>query len=334
MLNPSMFNRLKVILLSSVLVIAALPVHLVRAQAEPIRIVATVGMVGDIVQQIGGDRVKVTTLMGAGVDPHLYKATQRDVGLLFDAQMIFYGGLHLEGKMAELLEQLNEQKPTIAVSEAVPAEELLVFEAQPEYSDPHIWFDVSMWSVAAERAAEALIAFDSDSKTDYEKRAGEYLEKLTALDEYTTAAFETIPENQRVMITSHDAFRYMGKRYGLEVTAIQGISTEAEAGAQDIQRLVDLIVTRKIPALFVESSVSPRLIQAVQAAVQDKGQTVVIGGELFSDAMGDAGTLEGTYIGMILHNDLIITRALGGTPPELPDVLSDYQPLLDAINPA
>ncbi|MFN8421202.1 MAG: zinc ABC transporter substrate-binding protein [Anaerolineae bacterium] len=303
-----------------------------EAQAQgKINVVTTVGMITDIARVVGGDRVSVIGLMGPGVDPHLYRAAAGDVKTLGDADIIFYGGLHLEGKMADVFERVSKRIPTYPVGEGVPVDQRLTDPNYPQFADPHIWFDVSFWSLAVGRIQDGLSALDPDHAAEYQQRASDYQAKLRTLDEYVKTAIQTIPESQRVMITSHDAFRYFGRRYGIEVLALQGISTEAEASVEDVRHLTGIVVQRKIPAMFIESSVPQRTIEAVQAAVRDEGWDVKIGGELFSDAMGDAGTLEGTYIGMILHNVNTITTALGGNMPPLPDDLADYQAVVKGV---
>lgn len=296
-----------------------------------INVVTTVGMITDIARIVGGDRVSVTGLMGPGVDPHLYRAAAGDVKTLGEADIIFYGGLHLEGKMADVFERVSKRIPTYPVGEGVPVDQRLTDPNYPQFADPHIWFDVSFWSLAVGRIQQGLSALDPEHATEYQQRATAYQAKLRVLDEYVKTAIQTIPESQRVMITSHDAFRYFGRRYGIEVLALQGISTEAEASVEDVRHLTSVVVQRKIPAMFIETSVPQRTIEAVQAAVKDEGWDVQIGGQLFSDAMGDTGTLEGTYIGMILHNVNTITTALGGNMPPLPDDLADYQSLVSGV---
>lgn len=287
-----------------------------RAQPDfsgrEISIVATTGMVGDIVKNVGGNRVEVTTLMGPGVDPHLYKASEGDVARLDNADIVFYSGLHLEAKLAEVFEKMGDHITTVAVAEQIPTDRLIVVGEGAAAYDPHVWFDVELWAMATEEVRDTLMEIDPDHAADYEARAAAYLDQLAELDAYVIAQAETVPEQQRVIITAHDAFGYFAKAYGFEVLGLQGISTAAEAGAGDVQDLADLIVERQIPALFVETSISPRAIRALQEAVASRGFEVEIGGELFSDAMGDAGTPEGTYIGMVRHNIDTIVNALRG----------------------
>lgn len=281
----------------------------------PIRIVATVNFVTDLVQQVGGNRVRVEGLMGAGVDPHLYKASAGDVRKLQQAHLIFYSGLYLEGKMMELLERLPK---AIAVTDAIPRERLIQppggFEGQYTY-DPHVWFDVTLWKLTVGRVRDALSKVDPAGANSYRANAEAYSKRLEQLDAFIRQQIARVPVQQRVMITAHDAFEYFGRRYGLEVRGLQGVSTVAEAGTRDVQQLADFIVQRRIRAIFVESSVPRRAIDAVVAAVRAKGWNIVVGGELFSDAAGNPGTPEGTYVGMMEHNiRTIVNGLLGGTP--------------------
>ena len=275
-----------------------------------IEVVATTGMVGDIVKEVGGDRLNVTTLMGPGVDPHLYKASEGDVERLDRADIVFYSGLHLEAKLAEVFEKMGNSIVTVPVTDLIPRDELHVVGSGEATYDPHVWFDVSMWSDATESVRRTLVEVDPAHADDYNARAEAYQEKLTALDEYVRAEANTIPADKRVLITAHDAFGYFAAAYGFEVKGLQGVSTATEAGAGDVQSLADFIVEHEIPAVFVESSVSPRTVRALQEAVRSKGYDVQIGGSLFSDAMGDPGTFEGTYLGMVRHNIDTIAKAL------------------------
>ena len=277
-----------------------------------LNIVATTGMIADMATVIGGDNVKVKGLMGPGVDPHLYKASAGDVALLSKADVIFYNGLHLEGKMSEIFEQMNKRGiDTVAVTDGVDRKDLL---APPEFKgnyDPHIWFDVQLWMNTVGTVRNTLIEMDPDNAAEYNENADSYLAALSELDGYVMQRANSLPEDKRVLITAHDAFNYFGRGYGFEVKGLQGISTESEAGTADVQELATIVVDRRIPAIFVESSVPPRYIEAVQAAVKSKGFDVVVGGELFSDAMGNPGTPEGNYIGMVRHNINTIVNALG-----------------------
>ena len=276
-----------------------------------IEVVATTGMVADAVRRVGGDRVSVTALLGPGVDPHLYKASEGDLRGLESADAIFYNGLHLEAKMADVLAEIGERgRTTTAVAETVPTSRLRrVSETQ---YDPHVWFDVALWTHAVGEVRETLVELDPDHADGYRARADAYLAELDDLHAYVLEQAGRVPAEQRVLITAHDAFEYFGAAYGFEVRGLQGISTVAEAGTRDVADLADFIVERRIPVVFVESSVSPRAIEAVQAAVRSRGFIVEIGGSLFSDAMGDEGTPEGTYLGMVRHNvDTIVSGLLG-----------------------
>ncbi len=279
--------------------------------------VTTVAMIGDVTARIGGERVKVENLIGEGVDPHLYKPTSNDVKKLQAADIIFYNGLMLEGKMTDIFVKIARTgKPVHAVTDRILNEDGYVMSDEAEHYDPHVWMDVAGWSKASMDIADSLAKFDPEHAEGYKERAAAYTAELEKLDDYARKSLASIPEKQRVLVTAHDAFNYMARAYGLEVRGIQGISTESEAGLKDINALVDYIVARKIPAVFVESSVPRKSAEALVEGARAKGHVVKIGGELYSDAMGTAGTYEGTYIGMIDHNVTLITRALGGEAPE------------------
>lgn len=274
----------------------------------PINVVCTTGMVADLVRNVGSDKVKVTQIMGDGVDPHLYKASPGDVNLLNGADTIFYSGLHLEGKMADVFVRMARKKPTFAVTEYIPESRVL---DNPEGAfDPHLWFDVSLWRDAVGVVRDALKAYDPKHADEYQSRADAYQAELAKLHDYAKTQLATVPKAQRVLVTAHDAFRYFGRAYDVEVKGIQGISTESEAGVKEVNVLVDFLVEKKIKAVFVESSVSDKNVRALLEGCRAKGHTVVIGGELFSDAMGKDGTPEGTYTGMVRHNVDTIVKAL------------------------
>jgi manganese/zinc/iron transport system substrate-binding protein len=278
-----------------------------------INVVTTTGMIADITKNVGGDRVQVTALMGPGVDPHLYKASEGDVLRLQEADVIFYNGLHLEAQMGDVLERLNEFGiKTVAVTDQIDRS---LLQSPPEFQgnyDPHVWFDVTLWMKATEQVRNTLIEMDPASTSKYDANAEAYLAQLEELHQYVLNQANTIPAEQRIVITAHDAFNYFGRAYGFDVRGLQGISTEAQAGTADVQALADFIVEKQIPAIFVESSVPQRNVEAVQAAVQAQGFEVKIGGSLFSDAMGSEGTPEGTYVGMVRHNIDTIVSALTG----------------------
>ena len=280
---------------------------------EPINVVTTIGMIADIAENVGGEHVEVTALMGPGIDPHLYKASAGDVNRLQGADIIFYNGLHLEAAMGEVLERMSgADVTTVAVAEGIDPDKL---QAPPEFAgfhDPHVWFNVAFWMEATTAVQDALTELDPDNAADYAANAQAYLAELEELDAYVAEQAARVPEDKRVLITAHDAFNYFGDAYGFEVRGLQGISTASEASTSDVQELAAFIAERQIPAVFVESSVPPRTVEAVQAAVRAQGFDVQIGGELFSDAMGSPDTPEGTYNGMVRHNiDTIVGALLG-----------------------
>lgn len=281
-----------------------------------INIVATTGMVADIVRQVAGDRATVDNLMGEGVDPHLYKPTRGDVAKILDADMIFYSGLMLEGRMTDtFFKAARDGKPVYPITETIDESFLLEPKGFAGHWDPHVWMDVSAWSLCVGKIADALSEYDLDHTDGYAARAAAYQQKLESLHTYAQKVIGSIPESRRVLITAHDAFNYFGRAYNIDVRGIQGISTESEAGLDDINKLVDFIVERKIAAVFVESSVSDKNVRALLEGAKSRGHEITIGGELFSDAMGKPGTYTGTYIGMLDHNATTVARALGGDAP-------------------
>lgn len=276
-----------------------------------LNIVTTTTMITDLVKNVGGDKINIQGLMGSGVDPHLYKASEGDVSKLANADMIFYGGLHLEGKLVEVFEKMGHQNiKTIAVSDALDQNTLISSESFAGNYDPHIWFNVDYWIQITEYVAENLSKENPENKSFYEANAKLYIEKLTVLKEKLLSTIETLPQDKRILVTAHDAFNYFGKAFDFEVVGLQGLSTATEAGVQDVQKLATFIIEKQVKAIFVESSVPKRTIEALQAAVLSKGHDVAIGGTLYSDALGNAGTLEGTYIGMFEYNVNTIVNAL------------------------
>ena len=282
------------------------------ADAAPLKVVATTSMVADLVRQVGGERVKIDGLMGAGVDPHLYKASTQDVVRMQHADVIFYNGLLLEGKMGDLLTRMARSKKggVYAVTESIPEELLLSPKEFAGHHDPHVWLDVSLWARCVETVAEGLSAQDPEGAAYFKTRAEATRASLADLHAWALAKTAELPPERRILITSHDAFNYFGRAYGFDVVGLQGISTVTEAGLADMARMVDLIRNRGARAIFVESSVPPQAIQRIAA---DAG--VRVGGELFSDAMGTPGEIEhgydlGTYNGMIRHNLNTIVEAL------------------------
>lgn len=273
-----------------------------------IRVVCTTGMVADMVANVGGERVVIELLMGPDVDPHLFKASLEDVAKLRKADIICYSGLHLEGKMAEILDNLGKSKPTFAVADSLQAKQFL--KDDDKTLDPHLWFDVALWSQGAAGVAKVLADFDKAHADEYGQLATVYRKKLEALHEEVKKQIASIPPKQRVLVTSHDAFRYFGRAYGIEVKSVQGISTDAEPSVKDINDLVNFICRRSIKAVFVESSVPARSIRSVLEGCASRMHKVVEGGTLYSDALGKAGTPEATYEGMIRHNVETIVKAL------------------------
>jgi manganese/zinc/iron transport system substrate-binding protein len=277
-----------------------------------------------VAANVAGDCVAVETMMGPGTDPHLYKASAGDVKLLFAADVILYAGNNLEGQLGEVLGKLAERRPTSAVAEAAVPPDRLILPEGADYADPHVWMDVSQWALTAPVIARVLGELVPDCAAAMQARAAAYMDELAGLHEWVRTSVATIPGRQRILVTAHDAFAYYGRAYGIEVAGIQGISTESEAGIADIRQTVDVVVARAVPAVFIESTINPRTIQAVIDAAAGRGHAVALGPQLYSDAMGEAGTAAGTYIGMIHANTRAIVTALGGTPVALPDTLAAW----------
>ena len=275
-----------------------------------VQVVTTTGMIADTAAAIAGDRADVVALMGPGVDPHLYKASESDVRRLGEADLVLYNGLHLEGKMGEILEKMARARPVIAVAEAVPESSRRKPDDYEGQYDPHVWFDVALWSLTIDPIVDALSGVAPDHAVDFRSRGDALKAEYAELDAWVESRIAEVPAEQRVLVTAHDAFGYYGQRYGLEVAGIQGLSTAAEAGLADVDRVVDLVSSRELKAIFVESSVPQRTIDAVRAACEARGHSVELGGELFSDAMGAPGTPEGTYVGMVRHNTDTLVEAL------------------------
>ncbi|MFN2310523.1 MAG: metal ABC transporter solute-binding protein, Zn/Mn family [Spirochaetia bacterium] len=287
-----------------------------QSGSNRISVVATTGMIADIVSQVGDERTAVHSLMGTDIDPHLYRPTRSDVARMQSADIVFYNGLLLEGRMGDTLVQMARTRPVFAVSEAVDESLLLDDAAYEETFDPHLWMDVSLWMRAVIVVTDALSEFDPDGAAEYRANADAYLTQLEELDAYVHEVMATIPENRRVLITAHDAFGYFGSAYGVEVVGVQGISTESEAGLEDVNSLVNFIVQNDVRAVFAETTVPDRAMTAIVEGAAARGHRVELGGELYSDAMGAPESYEGTYIGMIDHNATTVARGLGGTAPE------------------
>ena len=311
-----MYYRAYLLILTGFLVgcLSCTPINKTRVPGTKPHILATTGMVADMVKHIVGDSATVEALMGPGVDPHLYKASQGDLRKMIDADYLFYNGVHLEGKLSGIFDKQQRVKPVVPVGDGLP--DLIRLNAHTY--DPHIWFDVQLWKAATANATRALISLDTAGTAYYQANANRYQLQLDSLDRWIRRQINTIPPQKRVLITAHDAFSYFGRRYGVEVKGLQGISTLSEFGLRDVSDLVNFIVGHGIPAVFVETSVSDKSLKAVMAGVKERGGQVRIGGNLYSDAMGKAGTPDGTYIGMVKHNVRTIVEALGGTADRTP----------------
>lgn len=300
-----------VTLITLVTLSACVPKKIERSDGDPLNVVATIGMIADASSNIGGDRVLVTALMGPGVDPHLYKASAGDVSRLTRADLILFNGLHLEAKLGEVLERMEGATRTRAVSESINTSSLISSQDYKDAYDPHVWFDVTLWRQSVMAIRDSLIEADAKHADYYNARWEAYDAQLQELDDYVIDRLNVVSKEQRVLITAHDAFNYFGNAYGFQVRGLQGISTVSEAGTRDVQDLARFIADNRIAAIFIESSVPKRNIEALQAAVRARGFDVEIGGELFSDAMGDPNSDKGTYIGMVRHNIDTIANALG-----------------------
>ncbi|MFC0267652.1 metal ABC transporter solute-binding protein, Zn/Mn family [Kushneria aurantia] len=310
-------------LLAGALATLAIPAQ-AEPESQPLEVMATIAMIGNVAQQVGGECVEVTNMMGPGVDPHLYQASAGDVNALQQADMILYAGYSLEGQLGDVLERFGQMKPTVAMApESIDPGDLIT--VQDIYGiDPHLWMDVGLWS----NLVPTLVAQFSEQRPDcadtFEANGEAYRDELQALDGWIEESVASIPEQQRIMVTAHDAFNYYGRAYDIEVAGIQGISTETETGVADIRDMANVVSERNVPAIFIESTINPRTVQAVIDAARQQGHEVEIGGELYSDAMGESGTMGGTYIGMLYTNTTRIVKALGGETPPLPAALGDW----------
>ena len=316
-------SRLRASLLAAT---AAVAVATPATAQQPLNVLVTVAMIADLAAQVAGECAEVTSLLGAGSDPHLYRATAADVGKLAGADLIFYVDPALEARLAEVLAGFADRTPTIGLAKAAfDAESLLDDPEEAGEIDPHLWMDVSRWARIAPVIAAAVAEQRPDCSDAMAARVADLTVQFDALHAWVAEAIGSIPEGQRLLVTAHDAFAYFSDAYGIEASeAVEGLSTEAEASIGDIREVAAFVVARGVPAVFVETTVNPRTIEALVAEVRSQGHDVVIGGELFSDAMGDAGTPEGTYVGMIRANTLTVTQALGGTTPDWPEALRDW----------
>ncbi|MEK6216530.1 MAG: zinc ABC transporter substrate-binding protein [Boseongicola sp.] len=286
------------------------------AAAAPLSVVATTGMIADTARRVGGDLVKVRALMGPGVDPHSYRQTRTDILALVRSDLVLWNGLYLEAQMEDFLSDLARKTSIVAVGEAVPRAEWVAHDIYVDRVDPHVWMDPNLWRYAIDAVRDAMSDAAPDHAEAFVASAAIYSEEAAAIANYAAGILASVPKEARILVTAHDAFNYFGRAHDFEVVGIQGISTESEAGVNRISTIVDMIVDRKVAAVFVESSVSDRSIRALAEGAAANGHDLKIGGELFSDAMGVPGTYEGTYIGMIDHNATVIATALGGSAPD------------------
>ncbi|MFW2589319.1 metal ABC transporter solute-binding protein, Zn/Mn family [Sagittula sp. SSi028] len=301
-------------LMTTLTAFAALPAATQAADA-PLSVTATTGMIADTARNVAGDLAQVQALMGPGVDPHSYRQTRTDIVTLSRSDLILRNGHYLEAQLVELFDKLSSQRPITAVAEAVPTDDVIyntIYEGRP---DPHIWMVPALWTHAITATRDAIIDLRPEAADQLRANAEAYIAEAQAAESYARETLATVPEQSRVLVTAHDAFAYFGRAYGFDVLGIQGISTESEAGLARIRELVDTLVNREISAVFVESSVSDRNVRALIEGAAARGHRVQIGGELYSDAMGQPGTYEGTWLGMVDHNATTITRALGGEAP-------------------
>ncbi|WP_346881944.1 zinc ABC transporter substrate-binding protein [uncultured Algibacter sp.] len=300
---------MKKILLTIAITLTLLNCKEEKKANSKLNVVTTTSMITDLVKNIGGKHINLQGLMGSGVDPHLYKASEGDVSKLSNADVIFYSGLHLEGKLVEIFEKMKNKK-TIAISDVIDKKTLIGSEYFASSYDPHIWFNVDYWIQATQFVVSKLSEAIPEQKTAFETNGANYIKQLQALKTNLKTKIETLPQEKRILVTAHDAFNYFGKSFNFEVVGLQGLSTATEAGVQDVQKLAAFIIEKNVKAIFIESSVPKRTIEALQAAVNSKGHNVTIGGSLYSDALGNAGTVEGTYIGMFKYNVNTIVNAL------------------------
>lgn len=318
-------RRIFLLTSAAALVAAASPAW---AAAAPLSLVATTGMIADAVRSIGGARVEVQGLMGEGIDPHTYRQTRSDIAAMVKADAVFRHGLYLEAQLEDFFESLAANRRLFTLADtAVPKDRLLAHDEYPDKYDPHVWMDPRLWVLVVRAVKDALVELDPAGEADYAANLARTEADLERLATYAETVLASVPERARVLVTAHDAFNYFGRAYGYDVLGIQGISTESEAGLATVESFVDVLVSRGIGAIFVESSVSERNVKALVEGAAARGHKVVIGGQIYSDAMGRAGTYEGTYMGMIDHNVTLIARALGGTAPQ-----GGLDGRLDAVN--
>jgi manganese/zinc/iron transport system substrate-binding protein len=271
-------------------------------------VLVTTNIIADATRLIAGDQLRVEALMGAGTDPHLYKARFSDIRRLEEADLILYNGLYLEGKLADILALMPER--AVAVTQVVPDERILRLDEQGKAIDPHVWFDASLWAMVVRGIGEELAALDPKQATLYRQRATAHAAALDSLHEAIRLQLATLPKDRRIMITAHDAFNYFGRAYGLQVRGLQGLSTVSEYGVKDVSNLVQFVRKHRIPAVFIESGISPRAMESVIAGCAQLGHTVRSGGQLYSDSLGPRDEPTGTYLGMMQHNVTTLLNAL------------------------
>lgn len=311
-----MADKVRRALIQMVVVLPALLLPVAAKAQGPLNVVATTGMIADAARQVGGDLVEVRALMGPGVDPHAYRQTRTDILAMANADLVLWHGLYLEAQMESFMETLERKGDVVAVAEELPRDLLLAHDDYENRYDPHVWMDPDLWAKVVVRVRDALIAAKPEGEAAFSANAEQHLKDIGQLSAYARRVLASVPEDSRMLVTAHDAFNYFGRAYDFDVLGIQGISTQSEAGLNRISELVDILVDREVAAVFVESSVSDRNIRALVEGAAAKGGEVSVGGQLFSDAMGQNGTYEGTYLGMIDHNVTTIARALGGKAPE------------------
>lgn len=300
---------MKKILLITIGVLSIFSCKDTKKTNEKVNVVTTTTMITDLVKNIGGNKINLQGLMGSGVDPHLYKASEGDVTKLYNADIIFYNGLHLEGKLVEVFEKMKNKK-TVAISSVLDKNTLIGSDYFASNYDPHVWFNINYWKQATQFVVKTLSEAIPEQKTLFETNGANYIKQLNNLKSEIESSIATLSKKQRILVTAHDAFNYFGKAFNFEVVGLQGLSTATEAGVQDVQKLAIFIIENNVKAIFVESSVPKRTIEALQAAVKSKNHEVNIGGTLYSDALGNTGTIEGTYIGMFKYNVNTIVSAL------------------------
>lgn len=292
-----------------ILIIFISSCHSKKKDDGKLNVVTTTTIITDLVTNVGGNKINVQGLMGSGVDPHLYKASEGDVHKLVNADIIFFNGLHLEGKLIGVFEKMVHKTP-IALAQEIDKSTLIGSDYFASNYDPHVWFNIEYFKEFTQKVTSVLCNENPENCEFFIENKKIYLDKLNTLQIAIKNIIKTLPKEKRILVTAHDAFNYFGKNYDFEVVGLQGLSTATEAGVKDVQKLAAYIIEKQVKAIFVESSVPLRTIEALKEAVNSKGHDVIIGGTLYSDALGSAGTIEGTYIGMFEYNVNTIVNAL------------------------